>query len=114
MVENCVFNGMKLWFLGPHVPLSDERFHRLSKTKPKLMMILHFSEVLLSSLEGRKALSVTDGQDIRHGKAIPYEKNFMLIGAIQRRSNYSFQCFEEVLREGHQEHVADYLTEGNF
>lgn len=73
---------------------------------------IHYSEALLSSLEAKTAVSTTDCQDVRVDILTNYKRNWILINAIQRRSNYSFTCFEEALRETHQEHAADYLTNG--
>lgn len=76
------------------------------------MQIIHCDEILLSSLEAKTAISETDRQDVRVDVLTNYERNWAIINAIQRRSNASFVYFEESLRETHQVHAADYLTQG--
>jgi len=96
----------------PHVPMSNSRYERLIRIKPKLMDSIHYSQMFVSSLETKKAISMTDCQDVRIDMLTNYKRNYILINAIQRRSNHSFVSFGEALRETHQDHAADYLYEG--
>ena len=77
------------------------------------MLIIINDEGLIAKLRTKRAISEIDRQDIT--QAIEdYKRNWNLIEAILRRSDYAFDCFEEALRETNQDHVANYLHEGKL
>lgn len=68
------------------------------------------SEVI-AELRSSKAISRIDVHEIRAEK-VEYVKSSKLIGAIMRRSNQSYDSFQEVLRKTNQMAAAQFLSEG--
>ena len=87
------------------------RYNRLENITPKLMLIIRNDEELIARLRAKKAISEIDRQDITQVNK-EYKKNWNLIEAILRRSDYAFDCFEQALTETYQNNVAKYLHEG--
>lgn len=58
------------------------------------------------------AISKTDYEDITQGEKTNTSKNSVLIDAIRRRTDFSFDSLGKALRQTRQEHMADLLIEG--
>lgn len=96
---------------GAHVPLSNERFSRMRRLVPDLLFMIYNSEELVSTLQMTRALTVVDCEELRLDRT-NCKKNSMLINAILRRSDYSFEQLREALIRTKQEHIAEALVQG--
>lgn len=100
-------------------PLSEKRFQRLKKKRPILMQgILNRGILLASALRGQQAsddtdfaISKTDYEAITQERK-ETDRNSLLIDAVLRRTDFSFECLEEALRDSNQLGMAEFLTEG--
>lgn len=77
------------------------------------MLIIRCDEELIAKLRTKSGISEIDRQDITQVSK-EYERNWSLIEAILRRSDYAFHCLEQALRETLQYNVANYLQEGRL
>ena len=77
------------------------------------MLIIRNDEELIAKLRAKRAISEIDRQNITHVSK-EYKRNWNLLEAILRRSDYAFDCFDEALRETLQDNVANYLHEGKL
>ena len=77
------------------------------------MLIINNDIELIAELMKQKAISEIDRQDITQSSK-EYKRNWNLIEAILRRSDYAFDCFEQALRETLQDNAANYLHEGKL
>lgn len=78
------------------------------------MRMIHNNVNLIAALKSSSAISETDVDDLNADKGPNYRKNFRLINAILRRSDYSFECLHDALLNTHQQKAAEYLTEGKL
>lgn len=78
------------------------------------MRMIHNNVALIAALKSSSAISETDFDDLSADKGPNYGKNFHLISAILRRSDYSFECLHDALRNTYQQEAADYLKEGEL
>lgn len=95
-----------------HLPLSPDRYARLVHIRPKLMRMIHNNVDLIAALKSSSAISETDLDDLSADKGPNYKRNYRLINAILRRSDYSFECLHDALVSAHHQEAADYLDEG--
>lgn len=68
---------------------------------------------VIAGLRKLQAISMTDAEEIR-AENVDYAKVSKTISAIMKRSNYSYDSFQEVLRKTLQMAAAEYLNEGQF
>jgi hypothetical protein len=103
-------------------PMSSEKFDRLIRQRPHLMQGIHSTGILLASaLRGQQAsedtdfaISKTDYEDITEGDKTNTIRNSVLIDAVLRRTDFSFDSLREALRETNQEHMANLMIEGEI
>lgn len=102
-----------LSFTDDLLPLSDARYKRLVRIHYKMANVTRIDNEVIAELRSLKALSIADADEIR-AEAADYAKVSKLISAIMRRNNYSYNCFQEVLRKTLQTTAVEYLKEGQF
>lgn len=76
--------------------------------------MIHNNVTLIAELISLKAITEMDAEDLGVDNMPNRKKNFLLINAILRRSDYSFECLYEALRNTHQPDAANYLMEGEL
>lgn len=75
--------------------------------------VIRIDRELIAELRCSKAISMTDAEEIRT-ETVDYAKIPKLISAIMRRSNHSYNSFQEVLRKTLQTAAAEFLSEGKY
>lgn len=103
-------------------PMSSEKFERLIRQRPHLMRGIHSKGIeLASALRGQResedtdfAISETDYVDITQGEKTSISRNSVLIDAVLRRTDFSFDSLREALKATSQGHMADLMIEGEI
>lgn len=72
---------------------------------------MHIDDEVIAQLGRLKAISTTDAEEIR-AETVDYAKASKLISIITRRSNYSYNIFQMVLKSTLQTTAAGFLSEG--
>ena len=78
------------------------------------MYMIHNNTGLIAALRSSRAISQTDVEDLSVKKVSNYKRNYKLINAILRRSDFSFEGLYRALSDTHQTSAADYLNEGEL
>lgn len=110
---SVIINIIYYLFTVSHLPLSDVRHDRLEKIRPRIAHVMRSDCEVIAELRSLNAISRTDVNEIRPEKD-EYVQSSKLISAIMRRSNHSYDRFQEVLRKTHQKHIVEFLSEGMF
>jgi len=104
-----------------HQPMSMEKYDRLIGQRPHLLRGIISGIELASALLSEQAsedsdfaISKTDYEDITQGEKTRTARNSVLINAILRRTDFSYDSLEKALRQTSQEHYADLLIEGEI
>lgn len=100
--------------------MSTEKFDRLIGQRPNLMRGIFSKGIeLASALISQQAsedtdfaISKTDYEDITQGEKTRTVRNSVLIDAVLRRTDFSYDSLEKALRQTKQEDMADLLIEG--
>jgi len=100
--------------------MSTEKFDRLIRQRPHLLRSIFGKGIeLASALRSQQAsedtdfaISMTDYEDITQGEKSMTARNSVLVKAILRRTDFSYDSLEIALRQTKQEDLADLLIEG--
>lgn len=91
--------------------MSDARYRRLVQIRHKMANVTQIDSEVIAELRSMHAISMTDAEEVRAEK-VDSTKVSKLISVIMRRSNYSYNSFQDVLRKTLQTVAANFLIEG--
>jgi len=96
-----------------HLPLSNARYRRLVKIRPKMAKVTRIDSEVIAELRSLNAISMTDAEEIR-AEEVEFTRVSKLISIIMRRSNDSYNSFNKVLRKTLQLVAANFLVGGKL